>query len=412
MNRKIGITLSATLLCTATLSLAQAPKTKPAPAKPAPAAAGTAKLTDTIGSVNGKPVTWKMLFDKIKADAKAAPPNPMGPPPDPIAQAVGQAVGDKVSKGVFGAGTVTLTQSDVLTALKTNTPPELNGKLQTILRDMALEQDAAKAGLKVDNAFMDAYIAHLLKQIRYRSPEQIPATMTDDQFLASRSIKRDQLRQQLRVQAIIMTLAQKNAEKQLGHPYSGADFVKARHILIAIKQPATDAKAEEKLKAEQEALDKIKTIAADIKSGKKKFEDAAKESSEDPSAKQNSGELGTFTRGQMVPEFEKAAFTMKTGEISEPIKTQFGYHIIQVETAGADFKPEEVQAQVDAAMQQKSQQYLQELMSNKAKIVNNLHQQPQTPMGGMMPMGGGGGRPIVRPNTPRPNTPRTDVPKQ
>ncbi len=405
MNRMIGTTLSATLLCAATLSLAQAPNTtKPVPTKPV-LTTGTAKLTDTIATVNGKPVTWQMLFDKLRADAKSAPPNPMGPPPDPIASSVGQAVGEKVSKGLFGSGatTVTLTQTDVLNALKTNTPPQLNNTLQMMLRDMALDQEAAKAGLKADNAFMDAYITRLLKQARARTPDQF-TNMTDDQFLAARNITRPQLRQQLRWQAIAMTLAQKDAEKRLGHPYSGADFVKASHILIAIKQPAPDAKAEEKLKVEQEALDKIKTIAADIKAGKKTFKDAAKEYSEDPSAKQNNGQLGTFGRGQMVPEFEKAAFSMKTGEISEPIKTQFGYHIIQVETAGADLKPEEVQTQVDTAMQQKSSEYLQELMGSKAKIVNKLRQQPQMPMGGMMP--GGGGRPMPRPNTPRPNQPR------
>ena len=403
MNRKIAISLSATLLCAASLTLAQAPNTTKTAgmSKPAPTASGTAKLTDTIASVNGKPVTWKMLFDKVKADAKTAPPSPMGVAPDVIAQSVGQVVGDKVSKGVFGAGTtVTVSQSDVLNALKKDTPPQLNSTLQTMLRDMALNQEAAKVGLKVDNAFMNAYVTRLLKQARLRSPEQFPNNMTDDQFLASRSIKRESLYQQLRWQATAMTLAQKEAEKQLGHPYSGADFVKARHILIAIKQPAPDAKAEEKLKAEQEALDKIKSISADIKANKKKFEDAAVEFSEDPSAKQNKGELGVFTHGQMVPEFEKAAFSMKANEISEPIKTQFGYHLIQVEASGAELKPEEWQGAVDTAMQQKFQQYLQELMSGKAKIVNTLHAAPQPQMGGMMP-GGGGGRPMPRPNQPR-----------
>ena len=57
------------------------------------------------------------------------------------------------------------------------------------------------------------------------------------------------------------------------------------------------------------------------------FEEAAQKYSKCPSAAQG-GSLGSFTRGRMVPEFEEAAFQLKVGEISEPVKTQFGYHLI------------------------------------------------------------------------------------
>jgi parvulin-like peptidyl-prolyl isomerase len=56
----------------------------------------------------------------------------------------------------------------------------------------------------------------------------------------------------------------------------------------------------------------------------------AAELSEDPSAKQNSGDLNFFSREQMVPEFSEAAFGMKKGDISDPVKSQFGFHVIQV----------------------------------------------------------------------------------
>jgi peptidyl-prolyl cis-trans isomerase C len=75
--------------------------------------------------------------------------------------------------------------------------------------------------------------------------------------------------------------------------------------------------------------DEINAILADIKSGKVSFEDAARASSKCPSGK-SGGSLGDFGRGQMVPEFESVAFDMKPGEISEPVKTQFGYHIIKL----------------------------------------------------------------------------------
>lgn len=84
-------------------------------------------------------------------------------------------------------------------------------------------------------------------------------------------------------------------------------FVKASHLLV---------------KTEEEAL----KIKKEIEEGKE-FAQAAMEVSLCPSG-QNGGDLGYFTKGQMVKEFEDAAFSMQVGEISNPIKTQFGYHLI------------------------------------------------------------------------------------
>ncbi|MCF6462870.1 peptidylprolyl isomerase [Clostridium sp. Cult1] len=74
--------------------------------------------------------------------------------------------------------------------------------------------------------------------------------------------------------------------------------------------------------------EKAKEILEEINNGLS-FEDAATKYSSCPS-KQNGGDLGEFTRGKMVPEFEEAAFAMEEGEISEPVKTQFGYHLIKL----------------------------------------------------------------------------------
>ena len=84
-------------------------------------------------------------------------------------------------------------------------------------------------------------------------------------------------------------------------------FVKASHLLV---------------KTEEEALKLKEEIAAG-----KEFAKAAMEVSLCPSG-QNGGDLGYFTKGQMVKEFEDAAFSMEIGEVSNPIKTQFGYHLI------------------------------------------------------------------------------------
>ena len=104
--------------------------------------------------------------------------------------------------------------------------------------------------------------------------------------------------------------------------YQKPEEVKARHILIQ----GEDAKA----------LDKIKAIKAKVTT--KNFAEIAKKETEDPTGKSNGGELGWFSRGRMVPEFDEVAFKMKAGEISEPIKTQFGYHVIYVEEKKAEEK--------------------------------------------------------------------------
>lgn len=103
--------------------------------------------------------------------------------------------------------------------------------------------------------------------------------------------------------------------------YQQSEMVKARHILI---KPQTDTEADMK-KAEAE----IKDIQAKLMAGKK-FGDLAKKYSQDGSAK-NGGELGWFGRGKMVEPFEEAAFALKSGEVSQPVKTPFGYHLILVE---------------------------------------------------------------------------------
>ena len=98
--------------------------------------------------------------------------------------------------------------------------------------------------------------------------------------------------------------------------------VRASHILLSVAADAPEATVQEKQKA-------AAAIAARVKGGEA-FDKLAAELSEDPSAKQNSGDLNFFTKEQMVPEFSTAAFGMKKGDISEPVKSQFGFHIIQV----------------------------------------------------------------------------------
>jgi len=104
--------------------------------------------------------------------------------------------------------------------------------------------------------------------------------------------------------------------------YSIPEQSKSRHILIKVA-PGADAKTDAAAKAKAEAL--LKQIQ-----GGANFADLAKKNSDDPGSKDAGGELGFAQRGHMVPEFDNAIFTQKIGD-TKIIKTQFGYHIVQVE---------------------------------------------------------------------------------
>lgn len=101
--------------------------------------------------------------------------------------------------------------------------------------------------------------------------------------------------------------------------YRIQEEVQARHVLIK-----TDKRSDE------EALALINKVKAEIDGGLD-FAEAATKYSEDDGTKTRGGDLGKFQRGRMVPPFDQAAFSMEVGQISEPIKTQFGYHIIKKE---------------------------------------------------------------------------------
>ena len=138
--------------------------------------------------------------------------------------------------------------------------------------------------------------------------------------------------------------------------------VRARHILV---------------KTEKEAQD----VLAKLKGGAD-FEKLAREISTDPSAKTNGGDLEYFTKGQMVAEFSDAAFKLTKGQISQPVKTQFGFHVIKVEDKRMKPVPkfEDVKDQVQAFVVRKAQAEVVMKVRSEAKIENLLKKEaPQAP---------------------------------
>jgi peptidyl-prolyl cis-trans isomerase C len=104
----------------------------------------------------------------------------------------------------------------------------------------------------------------------------------------------------------------------------------ARHILIRMHGSTVPVKPGEKDLTDEEALAKAQELEKRLKAGED-FAKLAAAESDDSGASTNGGDLGTFGHGRMVPSFEEAAFKLAPGQISEPVKSQFGYHIIKLE---------------------------------------------------------------------------------
>ncbi len=142
---------------------------------------------------------------------------------------------------------------------------------------------------------------------------------------------------------------------------------KARHILIRFKGSRVPLKPDQKDLTEEEALAKTKAIRERLVKGED-FAVVAKAESDDTGSGAQGGDLGTFGRGRMVPVFEEAAFTQAIGAISEPVKSPFGYHLIQVQERNS--KPfEEVRAEIEKRLQGENAQKAMEAVKNSSKPV-------------------------------------------
>jgi peptidyl-prolyl cis-trans isomerase C len=126
--------------------------------------------------------------------------------------------------------------------------------------------------------------------------------------------------------------------------------VSARHILV-------------------ETEDEAKKILADLKKGAD-FLAIAKEKSKDPGSKENGGDLGFFGKEQMVPEFANAAFKLDKGQLSEPVKSQFGWHIIRVDDKRKKQAPtfDQVKDQIQTFVQRRAQAEMITKLRESAKI--------------------------------------------
>jgi peptidyl-prolyl cis-trans isomerase C len=143
--------------------------------------------------------------------------------------------------------------------------------------------------------------------------------------------------------------AMKKVYDEAAKQIEGEQEVHARHILV-------------------ETEDEAKAIEAELKKGAD-FAELAKTKSKDPGAA-DGGDLGFFTKDQMVPEFSAVAFTLEPGKISDPVKSQFGWHVIKVEEKRNRKAPdfEQVKAQIETYVTRKAQAEYVAKLREAAKV--------------------------------------------
>ncbi len=155
-------------------------------------------------------------------------------------------------------------------------------------------------------------------------------------------------------------LAQAAYAEMIKNPPSDADMqayykahekewteAKGRHILIRFEGSRVPAREGKPDLSDDKALEAAKALKAKLTVAN--FAELAKTESDDQGSGENGGDLGTFQQGAMVEEFDKVAFEIPVGQISEPVKSAFGYHIILIESRGAK-KFEDVKPDIEAAL--------------------------------------------------------------
>ncbi len=266
--------------------------------------------------------------------APDASPAPAGTP-YVVADPAATVDGEPLSKAELERVTDALLQSNGR-ALKDLSPADQRRAFQSVVGDMIVDRLLARAsaGEKIPDMGIETQYNVLRNQ--YPTPEAFDAELkksgqTPEQVrsnirlqLAQRQWIEHQIADQIKV-------TPEEVEKfyKEGPPskFDSPELVRASQILVSVQSTAPP---EEALAAEK----KINALADRIKKGEP-FEAVAKEASDDPTAKTNGGDMNYFTRDRIMPEIADAAFKLKTGEVSAPVRTQFGYHLIKV----TDHKP-------------------------------------------------------------------------
>lgn len=264
------------------------------------------------------------------AKAPAAKPAAMTAKPAPAAVAEKPVAPDQI---VFTAGPKKMTKAE-FDEMMSNLPANLKNQLGG-------DTPAARRRLAEQLGEIFTYAA----EARRLKIDEKPAVKLQLQ-LQTEGILASNLYQQLLESNKPAEEAEKTYYEAHKDEYANA---KARHILIRFKGSRVPLKKDQKDLTEEEALAKTNEIRERITKGED-FATVAKAESDDAGSGAQGGDLGVFGKGKMVPVFDQAAFSLPIGEISQPVKSQFGYHLIQVQERSA--KPfEEVKAEIERKME-------------------------------------------------------------
>lgn len=229
-----------------------------------------------------------------------------------------------------------------------------------------------QAGKKLKIADVDSRVAAQMKL----GKDRFPSTAAYDKALKESGLTEKELEEFARKEIYInnlieqeiaskVTVSDEEAKKfydENTDKFKQSESVQASHILIGVDPKLS---ADEKAKAKEKAASLLKRAKAG-----EDFAALAKDNSTCPSASQG-GNLGSFGKGQMVPEFEKAAFALKPGEISDIVETKFGYHIIKV----TDKKAEGTIAFNDAKNDIANYLKIQKIQKNISAFVDKLRKE-------------------------------------
>jgi parvulin-like peptidyl-prolyl isomerase len=173
---------------------------------------------------------------------------------------------------------------------------------------------------------------------------------------------KDSIRKDLQIQNYLEDYYGNNIqvpEEEVQKLYNADKTASVRHILLLTQEKSADEKGE--------IHKKMEGILTRAKKGED-FAELAKTYSEDPGSKDKGGLYENFGRGQMVPPFEQAAFSVPVGEISDIVETSFGYHIIKVVDRKKETRPlDEVRAELEAKLRQTKKNEAYQSLVNRLK---------------------------------------------
>jgi peptidyl-prolyl cis-trans isomerase C len=257
-----------------------------------------------------------------------------------------------------------------------------DGELQEILKQMPIEQKMHYLGRGqkgMEDLLNDIAERHIVaeaaraRKMNDQVQVQGGLLIADDSVLYSAFYRKEVLDKVVPESEIKAFYEQNKARLQL------PEQIKIRQIFVS-PRPESEIKNTEgnDAKTEGEAKQKIDRILAELKNGAD-FADLARKWSEDPSAA-NGGEIPWFGKGRMVPAFEEAAFKLNVGQISEPLKTDFGYYILKGEEKREKFQIpyEQVRDQIQNQIASKRSDLIEKmydkiLIDLKTKYPQKLH---------------------------------------